>query len=190
MAAARKVDLATGQQALVDLEDFPRVNQHVWSVHGKSARNITAYAKIPNPDPNAKPEFIGMRMHRFVAGTPAGVRIEHRNKNGLDNRRSNLSVITKWGHIPYHWDMRRQGWVAKSGHSVIGVFSDEQDAAYACAMQRLEEFGEGVAAWFPLEFLRGLRSEHPDKWSSIWPSFNPHAIIDDINELIDPTAGM
>ncbi len=34
-------------------------------------------------------------MHRYIAGFPDGMVIDHINHNGLDNRRSNLRIVTR-----------------------------------------------------------------------------------------------
>ena len=66
--------------ALVDDEDFYKVNQYRW--------NLTceyAYSKINNRN---------TRMHHFVYKKPdKGYVIDHYNNNSLDNRKKNLNMV-------------------------------------------------------------------------------------------------
>jgi hypothetical protein len=64
--------------ALVDDEDFERMNEIDWILHEKG------YAVNPK---------IG-RMHRLINNTPKGLQTDHINGNKLDNRRENLRSCT------------------------------------------------------------------------------------------------
>lgn len=68
--------------AYVDDEDYERVSALKWRLfYGNQQKMYAA-----NGD--------GTLMHRVIAGTPTGMQTDHRNGNGLDNRRSNLRIAT------------------------------------------------------------------------------------------------
>jgi len=46
-------------------------------------------------------------VHRLVMGSPAGMVIHHINGNGLDNRKSNLKLLTAGEHMVLHCEIRR-----------------------------------------------------------------------------------
>lgn len=74
--------------ATVSQEDYAAVSQHRWSL-------------VPSPSTEYASARIGGRnvyMHRFVMGEPDGV-IDHKNRDGLDNRRENLRVCTQSQNI-------------------------------------------------------------------------------------------
>lgn len=82
-----------GRVALVDDEDYERVNRHKW--HVQVTRNGVAYAAT-NIVIQVKPRKVKkIRMHRLVlnAGPSArGVELDHWNGDGLDNQKSNLRI--------------------------------------------------------------------------------------------------
>lgn len=80
---SKLIPLTKGHFAIVDDEDFERLKAFRW--HAKVC-NGTCYA--------IRSERVGGRMktvpmHREIFGAE-GMRVDHRNRNGLDNRRENL----------------------------------------------------------------------------------------------------
>lgn len=92
----REVKLTQGLVALVDDEDFERLNQFKWFAHksGRGNRKVYAERKVKLPCGRVITE----RMHRNILGLPLvsdGRVGDHRNGNGLDNRKSNLAIKTQ-----------------------------------------------------------------------------------------------
>lgn len=71
--------LSCGTRALVSSEDYERVVVYSWSKR-KSGNNCYAVTEI-----NGR----RVSMHQFILGNPGGI-IDHKDKNGLNNRRRNL----------------------------------------------------------------------------------------------------
>lgn len=68
----------------VDDEDFPLISRYRWS---RAAGCSTSYARAMI---NKK----GVMMHRLIMNPPEGMVVDHINGKGLDNRRSNLRVVS------------------------------------------------------------------------------------------------
>lgn len=77
----KKIKLTQGQFALVDDEDYEKVNQFKWCAHW----NVNHFY--------AKNNKKG-RMHRYIMNTPVGMFTDHKNHNTLDNQKSNLRICT------------------------------------------------------------------------------------------------
>ena len=85
------IDLTQNKQAVVDDEDFSMAQAHNW--YADKHKNGRWYA-ARNKKIDGKRSKI--YMHRFILGIDAGNRdIDHKNRNGLDNRRENLRVCTR-----------------------------------------------------------------------------------------------
>jgi len=87
----REILLTKGRVALVDDEDFERVNQYKW-------RAVLVNNKLyASGEYRKRDGSVGnRRMHRFILSLPAG-RIpltDHRDGNGLNNQKSNIRVAT------------------------------------------------------------------------------------------------
>lgn len=129
--------------ALVDDEDFTRVDQFNWYADKIGS---TYYAKRRVRD-GGKSTTIS--MHRFITNTESGMDVDHKDKNGLNNQKSNLRVCTRsqnmWNQRPQKngkskylgvsFDKRDKKWKAQIcthyKRKVIGRFNSEDDAAMA-----------------------------------------------------------
>lgn len=78
--------LTKGFMAMVSPEDAEVLKQH-WRVHlGKGNRR--GYATILSPGGG---EFI---LSRVITGAKKGIKVDHANRDTMDNRRSNLRICT------------------------------------------------------------------------------------------------
>jgi len=159
----RRIKLTRGQYALVDPEDFERLNQYKWhcthfgyairaarNKSGKGSRQVAVY------------------MHKLVCPVPEGAIVDHINRNPLDNRKANLRPATqkqnvwnrkfvrKGGRTHYNgirWDKNREKWqvrLAINGRrESFGYYADEVEAARAYDRVIKQYRGQFAALNFP-----------------------------------------
>lgn len=148
------IPLTRGFEAMVDDEDFDWLSQRKWFAH--PGRN-TIYA--------ARTEWInGKRstifMHREILKPVGGKLTDHVNRNGLDNRRSNLRECTytqnahnrkvmtnnTHGTKGLYWDKHRNQWrVSIQDHGkrrLIGTYPTKEQAALARTSSEITMCGE------------------------------------------------
>lgn len=126
------IPLSQNREALIDLADVPLVEQYNWSVF---TRNNYVYVGRKCSTRNKQ-----VLLHRELVDAPPGVRISHKNGDGLDNRRSNLFVYssenfgTKYGHAL--WNAQRGRWdaIVEQGSQKVflGSFTSPQQANSLC----------------------------------------------------------
>ena len=75
-------------EVLVDDEDYDRVKNITWTLCKARACHIY-YARGIFPCDQR------ILMHRFILGVPNGQIIDHIDRNGLNNQKSNLRLCTK-----------------------------------------------------------------------------------------------
>lgn len=111
-------------------------------------------------------------MHRFILEVERGVKIDHKSRNSLDNRRGNLRMATTGqnrmntpsycGNSRYKgvsWLESNKGWRAliqkNKKNFYLGTYKTQKEAAraYDKAAQRL--FGEYAYSNFPKEVCHG-----------------------------------
>jgi hypothetical protein len=80
-----KIKLTKGHFAIIDEKDFVLVSRYNW--HATNHDNVI-YAATRMPDANLKYKY----MHQLILGLDGQTRIDHKNRNGLDNRRTNLRI--------------------------------------------------------------------------------------------------
>jgi len=86
------LDLPSGHRVILDPEDYRRLRHYRWFL--KRSRS-TVYV-VRRERRNQKDRLI--RMHRQVTRCPPHLTVHHINGNPLDNRKSNLQLLTPKQH--------------------------------------------------------------------------------------------
>lgn len=155
-STTRLISLTKGQFAIVDAADFEWLNQWKWCVTSDKKRHCF-YAVRRTWNPLTKRNSYVL-MHRLILGlTNPKIEGEHRDLDGLNNRRSNLRACThqqnrfntgkrrdnKSGYKGVVWRKRERKWravITLNGRRFhLGDFVNIVDAAnaYAKAGERL-----------------------------------------------------
>ena len=150
------VQITQNKFAIVDDEDFERINQYKW--HATKAGN-TYYASHSTWNSSRKRKS-AIFMHRIILRAPKGMCVDHINGNGLDNRKINLRLCTAQQNSQYrphhnlgssqyhgvHWHKKKKRWQSlietKGKCTFIGLFKTEEGAALAYDKKAKELFGE------------------------------------------------
>ena len=83
----REVQLTQGKIALIDDEDYELISKYKWH-YSKSSINYGRAMAQPTKHGKA------IRMHRLIMQALDHLEVDHINNNPLDNRRSNLRLVT------------------------------------------------------------------------------------------------
>jgi hypothetical protein len=160
---SKSIPLSQGTFAIVDEVDFKRVNQFKWYAHKrKEGRNYYAQRNITRPDGSKTIQ----NLQDFIMEPPDGILVDHKNHNGLDNRKRNLRFCTIAQNAQNKRKMRRKcmsaykgvswndgKWVAHIGarrtRAYLGRFVNEIDAALAYDEAARQRFGEFALVNFP-----------------------------------------
>jgi len=154
----KEIQLTRGYIALVDDEDFERVNQYKWQ---SIICTHTVYAKRGDYSSGKNKTNL---MHNFIMrvenSRKNGIEVDHKNHNGLDNQKKNLRICThnennmnrssnKNSTSIYRgvsWCKVRNKWISliyfnkKRIH--LGRFNSEFEAAKVYDKKAAELFGE------------------------------------------------
>ena len=89
-ARSRQIPLTRGKVALVDEADYDAVAQFKWT-YAKTSRAREYAARWVRREDGSRSTIY---MHRFILGATRGKQVDHKNGDGLDNRRENLRFAT------------------------------------------------------------------------------------------------
>jgi hypothetical protein len=85
----RRIWLGDGQFAILDQKDYERLSKFKWYIKGSFGK---FYAAINYKYDSKQTKTVS--MHREIMSAPAGLLVDHKNRDGLDNRRANLRLAT------------------------------------------------------------------------------------------------
>jgi hypothetical protein len=153
----KQISLTRGFVALVDDEDFERINELKWQALVAECGAVYAVHGVLNKQfGNVK-----LRMHRMILGALDGQQVDHKDRNGLNNQKGNLRLATVSQNqanrakrtsksssqfkgvcfIPKcsKW----QSGIKVNGKSLhLGLFTNEEDAARAYNAAATKHFGD------------------------------------------------
>lgn len=119
MSKVIQIPLTKGMFAMIDEEDFELVSRYKWY-----ARPVerTHYA-------NSKSKKL-IIMHRLIMDiNDPSIQIDHRNRDGLDNRRSNLRIATNSQNTCNRAPYKNRSSIYK------GVYFDKKAQKWACQIR-------------------------------------------------------
>lgn len=147
----KEISLTGGLVALVDDEDWPLISQHNW----RAQKSDTTYYALTGAS-----ETAWISLHRLITEATPDQTVDHKDGDGLNNRRSNLRVCTreqnsanrrlgvnnKSGYKGVCWVRKRGKWLAQISvdkkHYTLGAFADPWEAAQAYNKAALAAWGE------------------------------------------------
>jgi len=139
----KEIKLTQNKMALVDDEDFEYLNQWKWFAH-KSPRNAKVY--YGGRSIRGQKQIL---IHRVITDAPDGLKVDHINGDGLDNRKANLRICSnsqngmnrganknsksKEKCVSWHGKEKRWRVKIKANHKefLIGHFKSKDDAIEA-----------------------------------------------------------
>lgn len=162
---AVRIPLTYGKFAVIDADDEPLVSGFRWRAHER----FGIWYAIANVARDGRRSLI--QMHRLITDAPVGVYVDHRNGDGLDNRRSNLRhcsnsqnqqnrhqlTTNTSGYRGVTWNRASNKWQAAIKHQqeshYLGLYEHLEDAARAYDAAARELFGDFMRPNFPNDIV-------------------------------------
>jgi len=130
----KKIKLSQDKYALVDDDDYEILSVYKW--YARKDRYIFYAQRKNNPNDKA------ILMHRVIMNPPSNMFIDHINRNGLDNRKKNLRIVTHSqnhfnekiridntsGYKGIQFNKKNKKWIAYISKKYLGSFKDIKDA--------------------------------------------------------------
>jgi hypothetical protein len=139
----RRIYLGEGAWTILDQQDYYRIGNFKWTVIGNdgkfyAVRNV----KI------GQIKTATIRLHREIMNAPDGLLVDHKNGDGLDNRRSNLRLATRSQnqcnkpkiktkatskYVGVNFEKSRGQWAARIKHNHKQIWLGRFDSEIAAA---------------------------------------------------------
>lgn len=138
---------------IVDYDDYTLYKDVRFSMH--FVKTPTTNLRYAQTSIDKKPIY----LHQLIMGkAPDKMVIDHIDNNGLNNKRSNLRLVTysqnnqnrkkikntSSQYIGVHWHKNNKKWQVNSSNQFLGYFEDELDAAKTYDTFVLLKFGVGA----------------------------------------------
>lgn len=124
-------------ETIIDTEDLEKITSIPVKWHSSPRHE---YVRAVLPKKTGKEQ---LRLHRAIVDAPKGLVVDHINHNVLDNRKSNLRVITQGqnnqnkkgastssttGHLCVFWNVNCRKWQVRIKNKHFGLFEDLHQA--------------------------------------------------------------
>lgn len=164
----KEIPLTQGKVALVDDEDFEKLNKHKWCAHRGSSDIWYAERGIYIKKTR---KVHHVRMHRVITNVKKGKDVDHKNHNGLDNRKENLRICTRsqnsinslfkkrHRHDVHGVQLRKdtKKWIVIVKKRSFGCFTDKIEAAHIYDKYAKLIYGEFAVLNFPEELEQNIK---------------------------------
>jgi hypothetical protein len=161
----KEIILSKNKTAIVDNEDYDWLNQWKWCAY----KAYNTYYACRNTEINGKKSMI--QMHREILGLQEGDNklADHKDRNGLNNRRNNLRVVSRSlnshnckklknntsGFRGVHWNKPRRKWIVQITINGVkkhyGCFDSPIEAAKCYDRKVIETYGLDAVTNFPIK---------------------------------------
>lgn len=141
----KEIDVGKGYKAIIDDEDFERVNERIWTLSNTYTGRCHFNQFIVSSQIKS---YGSIHLQKFILNSPRGKFISFKNGDTLNFRKSNLTIFDNHKDISHHnrknpnqssrylgvcWMKNRKVWIAyaydSSKQFVLGFFSNEETAA-------------------------------------------------------------
>jgi hypothetical protein len=153
----KTITITSGQEIIVDEQDYERVNRYSWFYH----RQPNGYGNVCRGKSVRKPSgkwgTTSIPIGQEILGKMDGLTVDHKNRNPLDNRRANLRFATRQQNSRNRIKRNRLGipGVTREGPRFLagisldknkkvrlGVFDTAEEAGAVYRQANLKHFGE------------------------------------------------
>jgi hypothetical protein len=160
----RIIEMNRGFSTIVDEEDFGWLSEFNWFITGIDKGNASLYYARRNAKIINGTRSPAVMMHVAIIGRKPGFVTDHKNENGLDNRKENLRICLQSQNTARRkWGPRRSSsgyrgvsqngdgnWYVRASYDYVGTFATELEAAIAYNRFAREKYGE-FASLNPVE---------------------------------------
>lgn len=165
-----EIQLTKGKKAVIDDGDLKIVKKYKWRAFKTRTKYKEHYYAITDvKQPNGKNTTL--YMHRLIMGAGKGFVVDHINRNGLDNRRNNLKIITQKENTltSIRFDNKDPEYVNRTSYK--DIVTVHIDMSIINVLNQLSKDNEVSKASIVRDALKlYIKTKHPDYYNEIYLS--------------------